>query len=111
MLKSLFLPNEALQGQDIPSHILWDESVEYGKIVVEFPEEVKLKEVFNVKEYSLEDDILTIKSLDSDGYVGLVFGAPAVGRPALILKFRYLFYEKELNLTSTFEKCLTLYRI
>ncbi|MCD4822931.1 MAG: hypothetical protein K8R11_12990 [Methanococcoides sp.] len=73
-IKSMFLPKEGLQGEEIPSHITWD-NLEYDQISLDFPDFLKIKEIYNVS--ALENDCsacsIDIVSPDVDGYVGLLF--------------------------------------
>jgi len=79
MIKSCYLPDEGLQGEDIPAHILW-ENIGWNEIIVSWSKVLYLKEVFNLSEggYKKMDNKLIISSLQLDGYLGFVFGTSVV---------------------------------
>lgn len=47
MIKSCYLPDEALQGEDIPAHLIW-EDIDWDEIIIEWPDTLYLKDVFNL---------------------------------------------------------------
>lgn len=73
-IKSLFVPSYAIQGEDIPAHILWD-SLSYQSIKIQLPETIKLKELYNVEEsmFSISDKEILIKEVAVGGYLGMLF--------------------------------------
>lgn len=74
-VKSLFVPNYALQGEDVPAHIIW-ESLDYDHIRIQLFPYLFVNDVFNAKyEFDKDTHIVTIKEVEMEGYVGLVFGS------------------------------------
>jgi len=73
-VKSFFLPDNALQGEEIPSYILW-KNLDYDKILIKKFNCCDLKDIFNVnkEDYSVSDNIITINKVAVDGYIGLLF--------------------------------------
>ena len=71
-IKSIFLPNDGLQGEKIPSHILWDD-IEADSIVISFQSPLIFKEGYNATEWDLTDNKLTVQNIEVNGYLGLVF--------------------------------------
>lgn len=73
-IKSLFVPPYAMQGEEIPAHILW-ESLDYDLIKIVLPDVVKLKAVFNVGEkmFNISDRTVTINEVEVEGYLGMLF--------------------------------------
>ncbi len=83
LVKSLYLPKDALQGSEFPAHIIWDSSVNMKEIIILLPPKVTLKEMYNVEEggFELNRDILKIFRLEENGYVGLVFKSEKLNSP------------------------------
>jgi len=74
MLKSFYLPNEALQGEDIPAHVTWD-NLDWDKIIITYSNSLDVKDVYNVLPDCLkkENHRMAINSTETDGYIGLLF--------------------------------------
>jgi hypothetical protein len=72
-IKSVFLPDNALQGEDIPSFVLWS-NIDFDQIIVKKHDCCKLKEIYNVSEgaYEIFDNQIVVNSVEDDGYLGLV---------------------------------------
>jgi hypothetical protein len=73
-ITSTFLPSHALQGQKVPSHLLWSGS-EYTEIEIRYSTELRLCEIYNVSEgnYANKDNVLKVQRVGVEGYLGLVF--------------------------------------
>ena len=73
-VKSLYVPPQAIQGEEIPSHILWD-ALDYSSIKVSLPDGVKLKEIYNVNEdkFKVSNGEVVIEKVAVDGYLGFLF--------------------------------------
>lgn len=73
-IKSVFLPDNALQGEDIPTFILWKD-IDYDQIIVKKHNCSTLKEIYNVAEnaYEISNNQILINSVEVEGYLGLVF--------------------------------------
>lgn len=73
-IESIFLPDEGLQGEDIPSHIIWKD-MNYSDIRLVIPPILRLKEIYNVNEdqWVMNQNTLTVKGVEVDGYLGLLF--------------------------------------
>ncbi|MHA1909802.1 MAG: hypothetical protein ACW98Y_21080, partial [Candidatus Thorarchaeota archaeon] len=67
-----YLPGAALQGEEIPSHIIWDDS-QIERIQISFQHPLKFKEVFNAKIQEINERYVVISEIELSGYVGLVF--------------------------------------
>jgi len=77
-VKSLFTPEYALQGEDIPAHIIW-QSLDYDHIRIQLFPYLFVKDVFNAKyEYDKDSHTITIKEVEMEGYIGLVFGSKTI---------------------------------
>lgn len=87
----IYLPKEGLQGEDIPSHILW-ENAKAEHIRVSFRPPLKCKDVFNVKDYEVKDNEITIKRLEMEGYIGLLFESSKVSKLDVLVPVKYLVY-------------------
>jgi len=95
-ITSLFLPTEGLQGQDIPSHVLWKD-VQYTDIEVKFPKVLELKEIHNVSigNFTLSENILNVKQVDCDGYLGLLFRSSRQRSNRVDVEVEYSFRKEE----------------
>ncbi len=73
-IKSLFVPPQAIQGEDIPAHILW-QVVNYNSIVITLPEPIKLKELYNVDPnmFKIVGNEIVVERVAVDGYLGMLF--------------------------------------
>lgn len=73
-LKSLFVPTDCLQGEEVPVHLTWNKN-EKMIIKIYYPKSMKLKEIFNVEENDFDNsyNILTLDKFIINGYIGLVF--------------------------------------
>ena len=72
-IKSFFLPNNALQGEEIPAYILWKD-LNYDKILIRKFDCCNIIDIYNVSEteYSISGNLITINRVEVDGYVGLL---------------------------------------
>jgi len=72
----VYLPPQALQGQDLPFFALW-KAVTFRKIEVLFPSELEIDEIYNVarNEYTVEPGQLIVEKVEVDGYLGISFSS------------------------------------
>lgn len=72
-VESFFLPNESLQGEEIPAHIIWKD-IPFSFIKAEIPPHLEVEKVFNVKEGGWKKDSFgfLVKEVEVDGYLGMV---------------------------------------
>lgn len=68
----IYLPSKGLQGEDIPSHVIWEDA-EIQSIHVSFRPPLKIKSVYNSKSHKVRDTSLIVSGVDCEGYLGLVF--------------------------------------
>jgi len=73
-IKSQFFPKEALQGQDLPSHVLWSD-LKFDTIKIIHSKSLALKEIYNVppKDFIVEEETIIVKKVEVDGYLGAVW--------------------------------------
>ena len=79
-LQSYFFPKEALQGEDLPSHITWSD-LKFDCIKIVHPKAVTLKEVYNVSDKDIsikEEGLILINKVEVDGYLGIVFSSKPI---------------------------------
>ncbi len=69
----VYLPEEALQGEEIPSFALWHGTTFEG-IQVRIPHGLKVSEVYNVAkdDWNFSGTELSVKQVEVNGYLGLV---------------------------------------
>jgi len=85
----IYLPKEGLQGEGIPSHILWwDARAEYVQISFRSP--LKFKEIFNVESYEIQDNNIEVKKVEIEGYIGLSFESSKVSDLEIETSVAYL---------------------
>lgn len=91
-VKSYFFPKEALQGEDLPSHIIWSD-LEFDCIRINHSRAFTLKEVYNVsdKDISTKEGLIQIDKVVVDGYLGIVFSSRILPEKALDEKIQYSF--------------------
>src|SRR3972149_2561654 len=91
-IKSGFLPREALQGQDIPSHVLWSD-LKFDSIKIKLSKALTLKEIYNVPCDCCihEDNAIIVKQVEADGYLGIVFSTKILTEKAIDVSVEYDF--------------------
>ncbi len=57
ILKSLFVPKDCLQGEEIPVHVIWDRNVNLNNIKILYPDHITLTEIYNLEENGYTDDL------------------------------------------------------
>lgn len=88
-IKSLiYLPEEGLQGEDIPSHILW-ENAKVKTIRISIREPMKIKHVFNAQNYKVQNNNIIIDKIELEGYVGLSFKTTKVSDLEIVVPLDY----------------------
>ncbi len=89
---SYFFPKEALQGEDLPSHITWKE-LKFDKIQIVHPKFISLKEIYNVadKDVVVKAGLIEISKVQVNGYLGLVYGTEILPEKAQKDKIEYFF--------------------
>lgn len=91
-IKSFFLPDSALQGEEIPSFVLWKD-MEYDKIEVFISNCCEVKEIHNVddKNSSILDNKIIISSVEVEGYLGVIFESERTDELLIESEIKYLF--------------------
>jgi hypothetical protein len=90
-IKFLYLPSEGLQGEDIPSHAIWD-SIKVASIRISLPSPLKIKAVYNSESWEAVDNSLIIQKVEWDGYLGLVFESKKTSKVADPVSVEYAFH-------------------
>jgi hypothetical protein len=69
-----YLPGEALQGQNIPCHLIWSK-IDWISIEVRFSNQLRIFDVFNVDDNMIQRlrNKIVIKELNWDGYLCVEF--------------------------------------
>jgi len=72
---NVYLPNNSLQGSEIPFYLIWQGSENIDLIIIEYPDDIEIKEIYNVSEgnFRIENNILYISKVDVNGYLGIKF--------------------------------------
>lgn len=72
-VKSLYIPSEALQGQEIPLHVIWD-GTEWDEVWLRVSRRLRFEDVFNVKKWAEGRRVLKLRrsALKVPGYIGAV---------------------------------------
>jgi len=91
-IKSYFFPKEALQGEDLPSHIIWSD-LKFDRIKIDHSTAFTLKEVYNVsdKDMSIKEGLILIDKVEVDGYLGIVFSSKILSEKAVDKEIQYSF--------------------
>jgi hypothetical protein len=91
-IKSFFFPKEALQGEDLPSHVTWSD-LKFDCIKVVHPRTLKLKEIYNVADEDLEikEGLILINKVEVDGYLGIVYSTTVLPDRSLDETIEYSF--------------------
>lgn len=62
----------ALPREDIPIHLVWEASFNFDNIQIDLPEDMIIKEFFNVDIHETKGQTINIQSLKSENYFGFV---------------------------------------
>lgn len=89
-ITNLYLPREGLQGELIPSFILW-EDMDVEVISISYKSPLNLKEVYNSESWNDSDNNLIVKSVEHEGYLGLLFDSHKVSTVIEDINVEYLF--------------------
>lgn len=90
-IKSLYMPDTCLQNVEFPAHILWDKN-EKIEITLTLPNFINLKNIYNVPEEGIvqsDENTITIKQFDIEGYVGFVFNSQILETSSKIAKIKF----------------------
>ncbi len=101
-LITVFVPNEALQGEEVPSFALW-KGVEFDSIELQIPEGLELEEVYNVAngDWHLSGRRLVITKVEVNGYLGLLLESKHTEKASDTLELRFDFYSQDKTRTET----------
>jgi len=91
-IESFFFPKEALQGEDLPSHVTWSD-LKFDCIKVVHPRILELKEIYNVAEEDVEikEGLILVNKVEVDGYLGTVYSTKPLSKRALDETLEYSF--------------------
>ena len=92
----MYVPSHAMQGEDIPGHVLWD-SLEYGLIKVQLPKSMKVIALYNVEEdmYTISGNEASIRQVVTDGYLGMLFSTRKLKECFVKVKIRFSILDKK----------------
>jgi len=85
----MYLPREGLQGENIPSHILW-ENIKIKTAQISFRPPLKPKEVFNAASWEVKDNLVIVHAVELDGYVGMSFESSKVDCLDVMVPVKYV---------------------
>jgi len=88
----IYLPGEGLQGEGIPSYILW-ENMTVESVQVSLGPPLRFKEIFNAESWEIHDNVITIRKVGIDGYIGLSFESSKVPPLEVMVPIKYLIYQ------------------
>lgn len=86
----IYLPNEGLQGEVIPSHIIWENATPQS-IQISFCHPLKANAVFNSEDYEIHTNDIIIKKVELNGYIGLSFKSNKVSTVETVIPVHYSF--------------------
>ncbi len=111
-LKSLYLPPQAMQGENIPSHILWSPSPNICKIKITLPESLVLLEIYNVLENNIavSGQEITLSKFEKDGYLGLLLSSRILAEYTKREQLSFTFFDNKGLKTMTKVKSIFLFR-
>jgi len=89
-LKSVYIPENSLQGDSFPGYVTWDETIDVT-ITIHIPPGVVLTELNNVPDdgFSLHNNLLEIKKFDINGYIGFVFNTEILTEVSIIKEIKF----------------------
>ena len=76
VFETVYLPENSIQGEDIPLYIKWDKTKNVT-IKIILPIGLLIKELFNIPEngYLKENNKITVKEFEINGYLGVVLSS------------------------------------
>jgi hypothetical protein len=91
-IKSKFFPRQALQGQDLPSHVIWSD-LKFDLIRIIHSDNLAFKEIYNVpcNSYAIEKNAIIVKETEVDGYLGVVWSTKLLHQKASDDSIEYQF--------------------
>jgi len=83
-IESLYVPPDCIQGDTFPAHVRW-KAEEPIAVKLFLPEAIEPKEIYNVRPggFVFEQNTLTIKQFEVDGYLGLVLKSKIYETPSV----------------------------
>jgi hypothetical protein len=110
-IKSVYVPPQAIQGEDVPAHILWD-STDCCLIRILTPEPIRLKEIYNVNEgmYKTSNEEITVEEVAVNGYLGLLFSTHKLCDYSRRVNIVFSFFDKAGNKITEELKTIHLFR-
>jgi hypothetical protein len=88
-----YLPEEGLQGEDIPSHVLW-ENIKVESVQISFRSPLKFKEIFNAETCEISDNNILVKKAELEGYIGLLFESSKVSALEVVVPVEFLIFQE-----------------
>jgi len=94
-IESYFFPREALQGEDLPSHVIWSD-LTYDFIRIVHSKKFALTEIYNVSKNDVlnkEEGVILISKVEVDGYLGLVLSSKILPEKSVdeVVEYSFLF--------------------
>jgi len=95
-LVKVYLPGEALQGEEIPSFALWKGTI-FETIQVRIPHGLKVSEVYNVAkgDWAFSGAELSVKQVEVNGYLGLVITSEQMEETSKEVELHWDFFQKD----------------
>jgi len=92
LIKSLYIPQDCLQGAEFPGHILWDGQIPI-KIKVFLPDGISVSEMYNVRYdgFTLDGNVIELFGFEVGGYVGFVFKSSKLDEHSVTKRIKFLF--------------------
>lgn len=111
-IKSLYMPDSVIQNDEFPAHVTWDKNDDI-EITVSVPDHVKIKEIFNIVEDSVEkidENSVKIKEFEVNGYVGFVFETQLLEEPESFKCVKFDIQDLKTLRNKRFVKKIKLFR-
>lgn len=111
-IKSLYMPDSVIQNDEFPAHVTWDKNDDI-EITVSVPDHVKIKEIFNIVEDSVEkidENSVKIKEFEVNGYVGFVFETQLLEEPESFKCVKFKIRDLKTLRNKRFDKKIKLFR-
>lgn len=111
-IKSLYMPENCLQNEKFPAHILWNQKDQY-EIRIKVPEELDIVEIFNVPSDGIqifEENALKITKFDFNGYFEIVFRSKTLDSPRKKIKVNFNICDVTNSKEKEYVKTIDLFR-
>lgn len=106
------MPDNCLQNEKFPAHILWNQKDHY-EFIIRIPEELDVVNIFNVPPegiHLLEGNLLKLTKFDFNGYFEIVFRSKTLDPPRKKIDIKFYIHDVKNSKEEECTKTIDLFR-